>query len=96
MLEDLEQIADYIIVLHKGKILLNETKDELLEKYVLVKGVETELSSGLRDKLIGFSGQEYGFTALMKSDDAAYLPNGFVVERPSIDQIMIHLIKGQQ
>lgn len=96
MLEDLEQIADYIIVLHQGKILLNETKDELLEKYVLVKGVETELSSGLRDKLIGFSGQEYGFTALMKSDDAAYLPNGFVVERPSIDQIMIHLIKGQQ
>ena len=58
--------------------------------------METELSSELRDKLIGFSAQEYGFTALMKSDDAVYLPNGFVVERPSIDQIMIHLIKGQQ
>lgn len=96
MLEDLEQIADYIIVLHQGKILLNETKDELLERYVLVKGVEAELPSGLHDKLIGFSGQEYGFTALMKSDDAVYLPKGFVVERPSIDQIMIHLIKGQQ
>lgn len=95
MLEDLEQIADYIIFIHKGKLLLNETKDELLESYVLVKGENSALSPELEKKMIGITRQEFGFTALLKSDDAAYVPKGFVVDKPSIDQIMVYMIKGQ-
>ena len=38
MLEDLEQIADYIVFIDQGKIIINETKDELLESYILIKG----------------------------------------------------------
>ena len=95
MLEDLEQIADYIIFIHKGKLLLNETKDELLESYVLVKGENSALSPELEKRMIGITRQEFGFTALLKSDDAVYVPKGFVVDKPSIDQIMIYMIKGQ-
>lgn len=94
MLEDLEQIADYIIFIHKGKLLLNETKDELLESYVLVKGENSALAPELEKKLIGLTRQEFGFSALLKSDDAAYVPKEFVVDKPSIDQIMVYLIKG--
>ncbi len=53
MLEDLEQIADYIIMIHKGKIFVNETKDELLESYLLVKGDAKELTKEKQKYMIG-------------------------------------------
>jgi ABC-2 type transport system ATP-binding protein len=93
MLEDLEQIADYIIFIHKGKIILNETKDELLESYLLVKGDPEELTQENQKYMIGYTKQEFGFTALVKSNDAAYMPKDFVVDKPTIDQIMIYMIR---
>ncbi len=94
MLEDIEQIADYVIFIHKGKLLLNETKDDLLENYVLVKGDNSELSPELERKMLGIIRQEFGFSALLKSNDAAYVPKGFVVDKPTINQIMLHIIKA--
>lgn len=93
MLEDLEQIADYIIFIHKGKMLLAETKDELLESYLLVKGAPQELDPENRKYMIGYSEQEFGFSALVKSNDAAYMPKAFILDKPTIDQIMIYIIR---
>ncbi len=95
MLEDLEQIADYIILIDNGKLYINETKDELLENYILIKGQLSEVPEETKKHLIGISNHEFGFTALIKSDDAAFIPKGFVTDKPSIDQIMIHTIKDR-
>lgn len=35
---DLEKIADYITFINKGKLVFSENKDEIMEKYNLVKG----------------------------------------------------------
>ncbi len=35
---DLEKIADYITFINKGKMVFSENKDEVMEKYALVKG----------------------------------------------------------
>lgn len=92
MLEDLDQIADYIVFIHKGEIMINKTKDELLESYILVKGDRRDLTPETRKYLIGCKQQAYGFTALLKSDDAAYMPRDIVIDKPTIDQIMVHMI----
>lgn len=34
---DIEKIADYILLIHKGEILLYEDRDTLLEKYALIR-----------------------------------------------------------
>jgi len=95
MLEDLEQIADYIVFIDQGKIIINEAKDDLLESYILIKGDKAELTPELRSRLIGIEKKEFGFEALIKSDEARYVPKGFVINNPSIDKIMIHLIRNR-
>ncbi len=95
MLEDLEQIADYIVFIDQGKIIINETKDDLLESYLILKGDYKELTTELRSRLIGIEKKEFGFEALIKSDEARYVPKGFVINKPSIDKIMVHLIRNK-
>lgn len=94
VLSDLEQIADYIVLIHKGKILLNQTKEELLENYVIVHGALSDLTKAKKEKMIGIIEAAYGFDALLSSADAEGLGQEFVIEKASIDQIMIHMIKN--
>ena len=34
---DLDRIADYIAFVNNGKLIFNETKDEVIERYAIVK-----------------------------------------------------------
>lgn len=95
MLNDLELIADYIVFIENGKIIINDTKDELLESYIQVKGSNDELSESIRKKAIGLTKKEFGFEALLETNDALGLSNKFVVEKPSIDQIMIYILRNK-
>lgn len=96
MLDDLESIADYIVFIKDGRIVLNETKDELLESYMIVKGDAKELTNEMRKVLIGLKEKRFAFEALVSSENATVLKQGFVFEKPAIDQIMIHMIGSRQ
>lgn len=94
VLKDLEQIADYIVFIDKGKILLQEAKDDLTDHYLLIKGEEDNINLNLRKRLIGKTDQKYGFEAMIEADDASIFGNQFVYDKPSIDQIMLYFIKN--
>lgn len=94
VLSDLEQIADYIIFIHKGEILLNQTKEELMESYVMVRGDVSDLVPEKKEKIIGMTQGAYGFEGILKSRDAEGFGAQFVIEKASIDQIMLHYIKN--
>ena len=96
ILSDLEQIADFIFFIHAGRMLLYDAKDELMENYLLVKGSKDAVSGELGRELIGFSGNAYGFEAILPSDKAGLLPEGLIYEKPVIDQIIIHFIKERE
>ncbi len=96
ILNDLEQIADYIYFIHNGKTVLYDTKDEILESFLLVKGDADDLSKELKDALIGVDNHAFGFTALLPSEKADLLTGKMHFEKPNIDQIVIHHIKMLQ
>jgi ABC-2 type transport system ATP-binding protein len=50
---DLEQVADYITFIHDGKIRFPLPKDEVLEKYTLVKGGADLLDPDTRKPFVG-------------------------------------------
>lgn len=95
IIDDLEQIADYIVMVEDGKVLLQDAKETLIESYILVKGDEGLLAEErVKKHLLGIKHSAYGFSALIQSDYATLLPAGTVMEKPNVSQIMSHLLKG--
>ncbi len=92
ILSDLEQIADYIYFIHKGRTVLYDAKDELIENFLLVKGESAKIPPALKKELIGLEENAYGFEAILPSDRAELLGSVFLFEKPTIDQIVIHYI----
>lgn len=90
---DVERIADYVTILHDGKVWYSGTKDELTEKYAVIKGAEEDIPSGLKEKMIGFHAYRSGFDALIAVDDLANIPAALEYEKASIDEILVYIAK---
>ncbi|SEK59194.1 ABC-2 type transport system ATP-binding protein [Ruminococcus sp. YRD2003] len=90
---DVERIADYITILHNGKVWFTGTKDELHEKYLVLRGAEEDISSSLREKCIGFHGYRNGFDALISADHTDEIPRELETEKASIDEILVYIAK---
>ena len=96
ILSDLEQIADYIFFINDGKKILYDMKDEILENFLLVKGDLNEIDQNLTKELIGIEKNQFGFEAILPTDKATLLSKNFILEKPNIDQIVIHYIRDIQ
>lgn len=90
---DIERIADYITILHSGKVWYTGTKDELTESYAVIKGAEDDIPSALKSKLIGFHSYRNGFDALIKTDNLVGIPDTLEYEKASIDEILVYIAK---
>ncbi|MBO7395476.1 MAG: ABC transporter ATP-binding protein [Ruminococcus sp.] len=90
---DVERIADYITVLHNGKVWFTGTKDDLHEKYLVLRGAEEDISSKLREKCIGFHAYRNGFDALISADLLGEIPPELETEKASIDEILVYIAK---
>lgn len=96
ILSDLEQIADYIYFIDEGRTILHDAKDEMIENFLLVKGENGAVPPALKRELIGMEENAYGFEAILPSEKAELLGNAFLVEKPSIDNIVIHFIRNRE
>lgn len=94
--QDLERIADYITVLIGGSVWFSGTKDELLEKYVVIKGNEKDISDELLSKAIGYHNYKNGFEGLLSAEFKNELSDKIVCEKASIDEILIYIAKENQ
>lgn len=90
ILSDLEKICDYITFIHDGKILFSMEKDELLEKYQIVKGNESELAVLEEEAVIGKRKNAFGMSALVETDR---IPDGMVKEKAGIEDIMLYYVQ---
>lgn len=93
ILGDLEQIADYIVLLDHGRILFNKTKDEILESYVLIKGSGKDLSPDLEKHMMAVKDGEFGCSAILSTKYMELVPHNYVIDQPTIDQIVVAHIK---
>lgn len=94
---DLDKIADFLTILDNGKVFYTGFKDELFEKYCLVKGGRDDLNPDIEKYLIGIQKNSIGFTALLDVKNMKYMNTHMVVEEATIDDILIHInyIEGE-
>lgn len=99
IVEELEKIADYITFIHKGRIILSEEKDSLLERFVILKGPKEGFAAFDRPELIGYKENRFGAEAMAeakvwrkKEAGAA----GLVADPVRIQDIMLYYVKGER
>ncbi len=94
---DLEKVADYIVFIHKGRIVFQMEKDALLEKFAVCKCGKSELSCFDKAHILGHRESRFDMEFLV--DNAPQVrktyPN-LLIEPASIDDIMTFFVKGSE
>ncbi len=89
---DLEKIADYITFIHKGKVAISTTKDELIYNYGIVRGSKEDLAVVAPADIVGRRVRENQESLLVadKEQVAAKYPNLFI-DNSSLEDIMLYV-----
>jgi len=90
---DLEKIADYLTFIENGKIVHSDTKDNMLEKYVVVKGGKGILSEEQKKLIIGFHETKVGFDGITEKSNLKDLPKTLVTEKCTMDELVVRFNK---
>lgn len=92
---DLEKIADYIVFIHKGKVIFEETKDNLIYNYGMMKCKLKEFNDIEKKDIIRYRKMDYGYEILIKNKkelEKKY-PN-IIMDNIKIEDIMLMYVKG--
>ncbi len=90
---DVERIADYVTILHNGRVWFTGTKDDLCESYAVIKGGSEDIPPALKEKCIGFHAYRNGFDALIETVYLDNIPQSLETEKASIDEILVYIAK---
>jgi ABC-2 type transport system ATP-binding protein len=92
IMSDVEKISDYICFIDNGNIVLNDTKDNIIENHIVVKGGANDLDI-CKDYAIAFKKTDIGFEALLRKNDMYKFENRFLIEKPTIEDVVIYYTK---
>lgn len=93
---DLDRIADYITFVNRGKLVFNEAKEDVFERYAIVKGDQQLLDSDIRKKFVGLRETAVVFEGLVDNRQEAerLFGNYALLDKPSLEDIMYFTAKG--
>jgi len=92
---DLDKIADYIVLIHQGEILLDDDKESLVDGMGSLKCGTEDFNKLDRDDYIRYRNNAFGYEVLVK--DKWKMKKKYpevIVDGVSIEEIMLFYIKG--
>ena len=93
IVSDLEKVCDYIAFMHKGKMILCEEKDRLLQECRLAQMSEAEFSAIDKDEIIGSRKTPFGITAVIRKAAAAQIRN---TQPINLEDLFVYMIRGEE
>ena len=93
IVSDLEKLCDYIAFLHKGKLMLLEEKDRLLEEYAILRCESAELEKLDPAAVIGKKESPYGVSVIVRRDA---LPAGAVFSPVTLEELFVFMVKEEE
>lgn len=94
---DLDKVADDIILIDHGNIILKGNKNHILDTHYLVKGNKILLTEEIKSLFLNLNESEHSFEGVTTNKDifTNQLDN-VLIERPSIEDIMLSYIGGDR
>lgn len=93
---DLESIADHIIFMDEGKVILEKRRDEITDQYGVLKCDINDFEKIEKEDIIRYRKNKYDYEILIKDRDKMKKKyKNSVVDKISIDELMILMIKGE-
>ena len=94
---DLEKIADEVVFIDGGKIVLSGNKDEILEKHGILKCKKEEASKVSEALIVGVEEEAYSTSILVNDRHAAAkLYPDMVMEEAALEDIMIYYVNAEK
>ena len=92
---DLEYIADKIIFINKGKILLDKNRDDLLDNYGILKCDIDSLDTISKEDIIVYKKNKYNYEILVDNINKIKKKyKNFIVDKITLEELMVLMIKG--
>ncbi len=88
IVSDLEKVCDYIAFISKGKLVLFDEKDVILDTYGILKISNEDLENIDETAIIKKNKTSYGYEALVLKDS---IPNIYKTEHTTLEDIIIFL-----
>ena len=92
IVSDLEKLCDYIAFMHKGKLMLCEEKDNLLEQYVFINTTEDQLAELDENAIKGKRSNKWSTEAIV---DKNLIPQSFTTKPVSIEDLFVFMAKEE-
>lgn len=90
IVSDLEKLCDYVAFLHRGRLLVCEEKDVLLERYGVLHCAAETLDALDPAAVLGRRITPYGAEAVVRRDG---LPGGMTASPVSMEELFLYMVK---
>lgn len=90
IISDMEKICDYFAFIHKGKLMLCDEKDAVLNKYGVLKLSKEEFEAVPAEAIHGKKETDYGIEVLVEK---ALVSSAFEFEHTTLEDIILFLAK---
>lgn len=103
---DIEKIADYIMLIHKGKLLLYENKDELIYNYGIVRCTGQQ-AARIPEELVKGKWENAFETSVLVKDRTLFENDGLealmedprdakpVLDKATVEDILVYMVKNE-
>ena len=92
---DIEKIADYVILIHQGKIIFEESKDDLIYHYGILKCGKDAFASLSPDDYLIHRETSMSVECLVRDKEAIrHKYKDVIVDNATLEDIMLFYIKG--
>ena len=94
---DLEHIADTIVFIDQGKIVLDSNRDDILDSYGILKCSEEEFKKLDKEDIIRFKKNKYNYEVLISDrQKLSKKYKNFVIDKITLEDLMVLMIKGDK
>lgn len=95
---DLEKIADYITFINEGSIVFSKEKDSLLYNYFIIRCKASRFSQLNTNGIVAYRENAGSYDIIWDKEKESLdeYRDDFIIERPSIEEIMLIITRGEK